>query len=53
MPGRHGTDDWQATWATAGTTLTVEGDHFTMLEAYAGDTGRTVHDWLAERGGSQ
>ncbi|MBG0566329.1 SDR family NAD(P)-dependent oxidoreductase [Actinoplanes sp. NEAU-A11] len=52
MPGGTGDGDWRAGWPTAATTLTVPGDHFTMLETYAGDTARAVHDWLNQRGGA-
>ncbi|MBM0276123.1 thioesterase domain-containing protein, partial [Micromonospora tarensis] len=53
MPGRTADGEWQARWPAAETTLTVAGDHFTMLETYAAETARTVHDWLTERGGSR
>ncbi|MEK8104561.1 thioesterase domain-containing protein [Micromonospora sp. M12] len=53
MPGRAAGGEWQADWPSAETTLTVDGDHFTMLETHAADTARTVHDWLTERGGSR
>ncbi|MBM2623629.1 SDR family NAD(P)-dependent oxidoreductase [Actinoplanes sp. LDG1-06] len=52
MPGTTG-DGWRAGWPGAGTTLTVRGDHFTMLETHAAGTAGAVHEWLSQRGGTQ
>ncbi|MEU8784991.1 type I polyketide synthase [Streptomyces sp. NPDC048637] len=39
-------DEWQASWDGADTVADVPGNHFTMMEAHAGSTARTVAAWM-------
>ncbi|MET0132130.1 MAG: type I polyketide synthase, partial [Kibdelosporangium sp.] len=41
-----GAGDWQATWESAHTVLTVPGTHFTIAEQNAGTTARAIEGWL-------
>ncbi|MET0237503.1 MAG: type I polyketide synthase [Kibdelosporangium sp.] len=38
--------NWQATWESAHTVLTVPGTHFTIAEQNAGTTARAIEGWL-------
>ena len=42
-------DGWRSSWDLPHTVLDVAGDHFTMMEAHAETTARTVQDWLTGR----
>ncbi|MFI0736450.1 type I polyketide synthase [Streptomyces sp. NPDC021225] len=48
--GRDGEQSPPA-WGVPHTVMDVAGDHFTMLEEYAGDTARHVDQWLRESAG--
>nr|APD71593.1 type I polyketide synthase 10 [Streptomyces sp.] len=39
-------DEWQASWDGADTVAEVPGNHFTMMEAHAGSTAKTVTGWM-------
>ncbi|MET7718436.1 SDR family NAD(P)-dependent oxidoreductase, partial [Streptomyces sp. NPDC005407] len=39
-------DEWQASWDGADTVAEVLGNHFTMMEAHAGSTAKTVTGWM-------
>ncbi|TCO53680.1 type I polyketide synthase [Actinocrispum wychmicini] len=45
--GRPVAGEWQATWESAHTVLTVPGTHFTIAEQHAGTTARAIEGWLA------
>jgi hypothetical protein len=38
--------NWQATWESAHTVLTVPGTHFTIAEQNAGTTAQAIEGWL-------
>jgi malonyl CoA-acyl carrier protein transacylase/acyl carrier protein len=44
-PAAPGSDAWPL-WRTADSVTTTPGDHFSILEAHATDTARTIEDWL-------
>jgi acyl transferase domain-containing protein/thioesterase domain-containing protein/acyl carrier protein len=39
-------EDWQTHWDSAHTTVDVQGNHFTMMEAHAATTAAAVSAWL-------
>ncbi|MBP2325808.1 acyl transferase domain-containing protein/short-subunit dehydrogenase/acyl carrier protein/thioesterase domain-containing protein [Kibdelosporangium banguiense] len=45
-PGDRTAANWQATWESAHTVLTVPGTHFTIAEQNAGTTARAIEGWL-------
>jgi acyl transferase domain-containing protein/thioesterase domain-containing protein/aryl carrier-like protein len=48
MPGTSEDASWSASWDLATKTVTVPGDHFTMLQEHAGATAQAVQEWLLD-----
>nr|AEZ64503.1 Herd [Streptomyces chromofuscus] len=44
---RAGENHWSSAWPHPHTAVDAPGDHFTMLEAHAGETARLVQEWLS------
>ncbi|KIF76836.1 hypothetical protein QR77_29235, partial [Streptomyces sp. 150FB] len=44
--GPYQPHEWQTPWDTAHTVVDVPGNHFTMMEAWAGTTARAVQEWI-------
>ncbi|WP_426555096.1 type I polyketide synthase [Streptomyces sp. WG5] len=55
LPVPHGTDtgrdDWQTALPHITTTLTVSGNHFTLINQHAATTAAHIADWLTGQGG--
>ena len=46
VPDGGNPDIWRTTWSRANTTVTVPGDHFSLVEGSAATTARAIEDWL-------
>ncbi|MFD9961348.1 beta-ketoacyl synthase N-terminal-like domain-containing protein [Amycolatopsis sp. NPDC058986] len=47
-PDSANPDVWRTTWSRANATVTVPGDHFSLIEGSAAATAGAIEDWLAQ-----
>ncbi|MFD4697914.1 type I polyketide synthase [Streptomyces niveus] len=48
MPGTAPESVWRSSWHLPNTSVDTSGNHFTMLEEHAGDTGGAIEKWIGE-----